>query len=195
MRSATACVETFPLVQDLLIAAVELAPEPGRVVTPLLRLCARAHACGHRATVVVTLFTLAEITAFKGDAPAAWLAGTGDLDHEAAYWLRQLVRRWVLRFGAANEGVRNVIRERQEELFLERRMPVHEVLRLHASEPTAAGWIALGTRRDELVVGPLPLSFGDRCDDADAALRDSLQRRLDAGTHAVLERWLSELSG
>lgn len=190
VRAASACVETFPVAQDLLVAARELAPDESRLVAPLLRLCAGAHAGGHHATVVVALFELAEIVAFDGNVPGAWLAGTTGLEHEAAYWLRHLVRRWVLRFGGANEGVRTVIRERQDELFLERRMPAREVLRLHAVEPTAAGWSALARRRQELMPGPLPLSFGDRADDAVSTLREALARPHSAGEDIALKRWL-----
>lgn len=191
---AFSCADTFPVVHDLLVAARELAPDESRLVAPLLRLCARVHAEGRRATAVVTLFTLTEIVAFEGNAPDEWLASTGDLDHEAEYWLRHLVRRWVLRFGGGNEGVRDVIRERQDEFFVQRRMPIHEVFRLHVAEPTAAGWVALAARRDELEPGPLPLSFGDRRHAAESCLCDAMQRRLEPGPHAILERWLSELS-
>jgi len=193
VRSASACVDSFPVVHDLLVAACELAPDQSKLVAPLLRLCAGAHAAGHRATVVVALFTLTEVVAFDGEAPGAWLVGTGDLDDEAAYWLRHLVRRWTLRFGGSNEGVREVIRDRQDDFFVELRMPVHEILRLHAAEPTPAGWIALANRRDELKAGPLPISFGDRRDDAEATVRDALQRRLEPGAHTALERWHTEL--
>lgn len=194
MRSAAACREVFPVVQDLVIAAVELAPEPERVVTPLVRLCAAAHTAGHHATVVVALVALAELAEFHGDIPAAWFFDTRGLEHEAGYWVRRLVRRWVARFGGKNEGVRSVIRERQDELFLEQWMPIRGVLRLHAAEPTAAGWTALARRRQELTPGPLPLSFGDRTDDAAATLREALARRQDPGAHVALEGWLAELA-
>lgn len=190
--SAFVCAETFPIAHDLLVAAHELAPDESRLVAPLLRLCARAHAAGHHSTVVVTLVSLAEIPEFHGDIPAAWFFDTRGLEHEAGYWVRRLVRRWVARFGGKNEGVRSVIRERQDELFLEQRMPIRGVLRLHAAEPTAAGWMALARRREELPPGPLPVSFGDRAHDAVAALRDASLRRNEAGEHAALERWLRE---
>jgi hypothetical protein len=32
--------------------------------------------------------------------PGKWLISARGLEHEAAYWLRHLVRRWVTRFGA-----------------------------------------------------------------------------------------------
>jgi hypothetical protein len=184
VRAANACLKTFLVVHDLAITAVELAPEPDRVVAPLLRLCARAHAAGHRATAVVVMFRLVELPAFQGNAPAAWLVDTRGLEHEAGYWLRHLVGRWVARFGGRNEGV---IRERQDELFLQMRIPIQEVLRLHAAEPTAAAWKGLARRRHELQPGPLAVSFGDRSDDAVSTLREALARRHDPGANVALK--------
>jgi hypothetical protein len=65
---------------------------------------------------------------------------------------------------------------------------------MHAAEPTAAGWIALASRHNEMNSGPLGLSFGDRRADAVATLREALLRQLSAATYAVLSDWLQELA-
>jgi hypothetical protein len=194
VRAAAACVETFPAVGELLAAAREAAPDESRLVAPLRRLCRCAHDGSHHATVAVTLVQLLEIPEFDGNIPQSWLFDARGLEHEAAYWLLRAVRRWVLRFGGTNEGVRAIIREQQDVLFLRKRLPLPEVLRLHAAEPTAAAWTALARRRAELMPGALPLSFGDRIDDATTALQEALRRQHDPGAHIALEGWLAELS-
>ena len=193
MRAAQACVATFPIVHDLLLAALKLAPAPARLVLPMLRLCRHAHDAGHRDTVVVTLLELLEVDSFMGDVPAAWLIASVQVDGEADYWLRRLVRRWVELLGAEHEGIRAVVRDRADVWFPTRRFKLDVLRAMHAAEPTAAGWVALASRRDEMD-GPLGLSFGDRRADAVAALREALLRTLPAAMHAALEGWLAELS-
>jgi hypothetical protein len=114
MRAVHACVETFPAVHDLIIAALELAPDAIRLVLPLRRLCATAHHLGRHDAVVVALLELLEIDSFDGAVPSAWLVAARSADGEADYWLRRLVRRWVELHGAAHEGVRAVVRERAD---------------------------------------------------------------------------------
>ena len=196
MRAASACVEFFPITHDLLVAGLELAPDPACLVVPIRRLCASAHAAGHHDTVVIGLLELLEVSAFDGRVPAAWLVAVCAVDGEADYWLRRLVRRWVELHGANHEGVRAVIRDRADAWFAVHRFRLDILRALHAAEPTAAGWVALASRRGEMGSGPLGLSFGGERDaGAVVALRDSaLLRALPAAAHAALEGWLTELS-
>jgi hypothetical protein len=191
MRAASTGVEVFPVVHDLLMAALELAPDPPRLVVPLRRLCQQAHAAGHHDTVVVALLELLEIDAFANRVPAAWLASACSVSGEADYWLRRLVRRWVELHGAEHEGIRAVVRDRADVWFPTRRFCLDVLRAMHAAEPTAAGWVALAERRSETEPGALGVSFGDRHADAVAAL---LLRVLPAATHAALEGWLAELT-
>ncbi len=194
MRAASACVEFFPITRDLLVAALELAPDPACLVVPMRRLCSSAHAAGHHDTVVVTLLELLDVAAFDGRVPAAWLVSACSVDGEADYWLRRLVRRWVELHGASHEGIRAVVRDRAEQWFSVHKFRLDVLRALHASEPTAAGWVALASRRGEMGSGPLGTSFGDRRADAATALREALLRAVPAATHAALEGWLVELS-
>jgi hypothetical protein len=194
MLAANACVDTFPVAHDLLIAAVELAPDPARLVIPMRRLCRSAHDAGHHDAVVVALATTLDIEDFDGQVPAAWFVSACSVTGEADYWLRRLVRGWAERFGANNEGVRAVVRDRADQWFPTRRFRIDMLRALHAAEPTAAGWIALAGRRGEMSAGPLGIAFGDRHSDAVVALREALVRAVPAATHAVLEGWLVELS-
>jgi hypothetical protein len=193
MHGAASCIATFPVAHDLLIAALELAPDPSRVVTPLLRLCSRAHELGYHDTVVVALVSLVQIDAFDGNAPPAWLAKTSMIEGEVEYWLRRLLRRWVARFGAQHDGLRAIIRTR-EDWFLTRRFPMAEMRLMHAEEPTATGWKAIAMRRHELEAGELGIAFGEQHAQAVATLREALERRIDAGSQIALERWLAELT-
>lgn len=193
MLAARACLEAFPVVHDLLLAALELAPDPAHLLLPMRRLCRLAHEADHHDTVVVALLELLEIDGFDGDVPAAWLDSAIAVAGEADYWLRRLVRRWVELLGAKHEGVRAVVRDRADVWFPTRRFRLDVLRAMHAAEPTAAGWVALASRRSEMN-GPLGLSFGDRHGDAVAALREALLRVLPAATHAALEGWLAELS-
>jgi len=193
-ETASTCTESFPVAHDLLIAAREVAADPVTLVEPMLTLCRRAHEAGRHDTVVVALLELLEINGFDGAVASAWFVAAIAVDGEADYWLRRLVRRWVELLGANHEGIRAIIRDRADVWF-----PVHrfrlDILRaLHAAEPTAAGWVALASRRDEMGSGALGLSFGDRHGDAVGALREALLRTLPAATHAALEGWLEELS-
>ena len=194
MRAAQACIETFPVFQDLLLAALELAPDATRLVAPLRRVCQQAHAAGHHDTVAVALVELLEVDSFDGVVPPAWLVSACSVDGEADYWLRRLVPRWVELLGAKNEGVRAVIRNRADVWFPTRRFRLDILRAMHVAEPTAAGWVALAGRRAETGLSPLGLSFGDRHAEAVAALREALLRALPAATHAALEAWLAELS-
>lgn len=182
-----------PVVHELLLAALDLAPDPARLVVPLRRLCRHAHSLGHHVTVVVTLVTLLDIDGFRGDVPVAWLVSGCSVEGEADYWLRRLVRRWVERFGANHEGVRAVIRDRADVWFPTRRFKLDVLRAMHAAVPTAAGWVALAARRAEMN-GPLGLSFGDRQTEAVTGLREALLRLVPPATHAALEGWLVELS-
>jgi len=194
MGAASACVETFPVVQDLLLSALELAPDPARLLLPMLRFCRQAHDAGHHDTVVVALLELLDIDGFTGDVPAAWLVSVCSVDGEADYWLRRLVRRWVELLGARHDGIRAVVRDRADVWFPTRRFRLDVLRAMHASEPTAAGWVALASRRDEMNGGPLGLSFGERHAVVVATLREALLRVLPAATHAALEGWLTALS-
>jgi hypothetical protein len=194
VRAAFACVGTFPVVLDLLAAARQVAPDESRLVLPLRRLCVHAHAAGHHDTVVVTLVTMLDVEDFDGEVPAAWLVAGIAVDGEADYWLRRLVRRWVERFGANQEGIRAIIRDRADVWFPTRRFMLDVLRAMHAAEPTVAGWVALAGRRNETEGGALGLSFGERHAVAVAALREALLRMLPAATHALLNRWLAELS-
>ncbi|HWZ90387.1 MAG TPA: hypothetical protein VNW92_16100 [Polyangiaceae bacterium] len=194
MRAAHACVETFPVVHDLLVAALEVAPDPSLLVVPMRRLCRDAHASGHHDTVVVTLVTALDIDSFDGAIPSAWFVAACAVTGEADYWLRRLVRSWAERFGANHEGIRAVVRDRADQWFPAHRFCIDVLRSLHAAEPTAAGWIALASRRGEMASGGLGLSFGDRHADAVVALREALLRAVPAAAHAALEGWLTELS-
>lgn len=195
MRAAFACANFPSAVVELLTAARATAPDRSKLIQPMLRLCRGAHEAQGHATVVVTLLQLAEIEAFDGEAPASWFLGASGLEGEGFYWLRQLLKGWVCRFGGSNEGVRHLIRELQDALFLRKnRFWLADHIRLHLAEPTAAGWIALARRRSEVERAPLALSFGGRHADAVATLQEALGRRHDPGIHVALERWLSELA-
>lgn len=108
--------------------------------------------------------------------------------------MRLLVRQWTERFGADNEGIRAIIRNRADVWFPTRRFRIDILRALHAAEPTASGWVALALRRSEPEAGPLGLSFGNRHDQAVATLREALGPRTDAGVEVVLQRWLTELA-
>ncbi|MEO7036605.1 MAG: hypothetical protein ABI548_21840 [Polyangiaceae bacterium] len=193
--TATACAESFPAAHDLLIAAREVSVDPALLVGPVLKLCASAHEAGHHDTVVVALLELLEIEALDcNDVPAAWLTAACSVSGEADYFLRRLVRRWVELFGAENDGIRAVVRERADVWFPTRRFRIDVLRALHAAEPTASGWVALALRRDEMSAAPLALSFGDRHEQATSTLRGALLRVLPAAAHAALEGWLRELS-
>ena len=191
MNAAQACVESFPVAHDLLLAALELAPDPARLLLPMRRLCRLAHEAHHHDTVVVALLELLELKSFDGDVPPAWFIASIQVDGD--YWLRRLVRRWVELLGASHEGVRAVVRDRADVWFPTRRFRLDILRAMHAAEPTAAGWVALAGRRSEMNA-PLGLSFGDRQGDAAATLREALLRVLPAATHAALEGWLEELT-
>jgi hypothetical protein len=195
VSAAAACAESFPAAHDLLIAAREVSADPALLVGPTLHLCARAHEAQHHDTVVVALLESLEIESFEAaDVPSSWLFAARSVSGEPDYWLRRLVRRWVELLGANHDGVRAVIRNRAEVWFPTRRFRLDILRALHAAEPTAAGWVVLAGRRNEMSA-PLGLSFGDRQGDAVAALREALPRQLPAATHAALEGWLEELIG
>ncbi|MEO7034332.1 MAG: hypothetical protein ABI548_10585, partial [Polyangiaceae bacterium] len=143
VSAASACAESFPAAHDLLIAARELAADPALLVDPVLTLCASAHEAGHHDTVVVALLELLEIEAFDcNDVPTAWLTAARSVTGEADYFLRRLVRRWAERFGANDEGIRAIVRDRADIWFPTRRFRMDVLRALHAAEPTASGWVA-----------------------------------------------------
>lgn len=193
VAAAGTMLECSPYAHDLLAAAREIARDESVLIGPTLELAAAAHSDGHHDTVVVALLQLLEVPSFTGDVPAAWLVAACSVDGEADYWLRRLVRRWVELHGAEHEGVRAVISDRADVWFPTRRFRLDVLHAMHAAEPTAAGWVALASRRDEMN-SPLGLSFGKRHGNAVAALRDALLRQVPAATHAALEGWLEELS-
>jgi hypothetical protein len=190
---ASVCLESFPTVHELLIAAREIAADENCIVGPGLALCASAHAAGWHSSVIVTLLELLEVNTFDGDVPSAWLVSTRSVEGEADYWLRRLVRRWTERFGGEHYGVRAIICDRADVWFPTRRFRLDVLRALHAAEPTAAGWVALAGRRSEMN-GPLGLSFGDRQTEALSLLREALLRVLPAATHTALKAWLEELT-
>jgi hypothetical protein len=194
VEAANACLECFPLVHDLLIAAREVAVDSSTLLEPMLALCRQAHDAGRHDAVVVALLELLELESFRADVPAAWLVASIQVDGEADYWLHRLVRRWIELFGAQHEGIRAIVRDRADVWFPTRRFRLDALRAMHAAEPTAAGWVALASRRDEMDNGPLGLSFGSQQGGAVAALREALLRKVPAATHVVLEGWLEELS-
>jgi len=93
MHAALICVHVFPVFHDLLVAALELAPDSAGLFRPLRRLCAVAHDAGHHDSGVVALLEPLEMPSFAGTIPSAWLVEGCSTEGEADYWLRRLVRR------------------------------------------------------------------------------------------------------
>jgi hypothetical protein len=194
IEAASNCLEWFPLVRDMLIAAYQLAPDDEILLEPMLRLCAAAHEAGCHETVIVTIFEMLEIPSFEGRIPSGWLVAACVVTFEADSWLRRVVRLWTQRFGADDEGIRAVVRDRAEQWFLTEQFGIEVLRTLHVAVPMTAGWIALAQKRSELPPGPLGLSFGDRHAEAVTALRAALERIHPAPVHAALTGWLEEIS-
>jgi hypothetical protein len=193
VTAASTMLECSPYAHDLLAAAREVARDESVLLNPMLGLATAAHAAECHDAVVAALLELLQILRFTGDVPPAWLVDACVVTFEVDDWLRQVVRRWVERFGADHEGVRAVVRARADQWFPTSNFPLGVLRALHAAEPTPAGWVALAARRAELEPGPLGLSFGDRHSDAVATLKEAQHRQLDPPVHVTLDHWLREL--
>lgn len=189
MRAAQLLVVDHRAVGSLLGAAVVVAPDEGRLAVPVRRLCERAFEQGHAETLAVGLNWLARVAKDErdGDVPAEWFDAVARVTPRR---LPYLLQSWVGRFGADHAGLRALVRA-HERCLLARFLSTEVVRTVHASQPTASGWLALADDADD--GDTLKLSFGDHREEALSTLRGALDRAGDDAVRVRLSYWLLEL--
>ncbi|MCC6651555.1 MAG: hypothetical protein IT348_10450 [Candidatus Eisenbacteria bacterium] len=190
VRAAIASVDDHRVVRNLLEAVVSMAPDQGRLVPPIRRLCEVAFDRGHDETLLVSLTWFARVArdGRDGDVPVEWFSAVGRVSSRR---IPYLLREWVRRFSAGHPGLRALIRE-HEGCLLAKAMNTETVRAIHAAQPTVSGWLAL-VRDQEMAGEPLGLSFGDARAEAVDSLREARDGAADDAARERLSSWLAEL--
>lgn len=190
MRAAQEATDDHRVVRNLVEAVVSMAPDQGRLVPPIRRLCEVAFDRGHDETLLVSLTWFARVArdGRDGDVPVESFSAVGRVSSRR---IPYLLREWVRRFSAGHPGLRALIRE-HEGCLLAKAMNTETVRAIHAAQPTVSGWLAL-VRDQEMAGEPLGLSFGDARAEAVDSLREARDGAADDAARERLSSWLAEL--